>query len=103
MTDAEVTHTSSPNKLPINEHILLSKIDNEIYIATEEGVYYLNQTTDEIVEAKDFSGIIGKSWGYLVAQEKQKKIWAGSEVRESMVIIIRQFVYKIIFKVLCAE
>ncbi|MDH3709849.1 MAG: hypothetical protein OER04_08175 [Cyclobacteriaceae bacterium] len=60
--------------LPINERIILSRVDNELHIATNAGVYKLDQTSDRIVEAEMFSKVIGNQPVYLLVQGNQKNI-----------------------------
>jgi DNA-binding CsgD family transcriptional regulator len=74
MLEATVTKISDSSDLPLKKHIILSKIDDVIYIGTEEGIYQLDETTDRISEANFFSEALGKPWIYLLAQEKKRKI-----------------------------
>ncbi len=76
---ATVSKTSNENDLPINEQIILSKVDNELYLATKEGVYKLNQTTGQVVASKIFSDAIGKQAVYLLVQDNQKNIHVFTE------------------------
>ncbi len=74
----ELTETTvnkiSENDLPVDEQIILSRINNELYIATQLGVYKIDQTSDRIVEAELFSKDIGERQIYLLAQDHQKNI-----------------------------
>ena len=54
---AKVKKVSENSNLPIKEQIILSRINNEIYLATDAGIYQLDQTTDRIVKA-DFLSLI---------------------------------------------
>ena len=74
LTEATVTNVSDEYDLPIGEQIVLSKINNGLYLATSAGVYKIDQTTDQIAEADIFSKDIGKQQVYLLAQDKQKNI-----------------------------
>ncbi len=78
-TTALVNKVSDSYDLPINEHIILSRIDDELYLGTEEGVYKIDQTNDQIIEAEEFSGTIGKNWVYLLVQDNQKNVHVFTE------------------------
>ncbi|MEO1051390.1 MAG: triple tyrosine motif-containing protein [Bacteroidota bacterium] len=62
------------NDLPINEYVFLSRIEDDLYLGTKQGVYKIDQARDTIVEAELFSKTIGKDWVYLLAQDKQKNV-----------------------------
>ncbi|MEZ4883535.1 MAG: hypothetical protein R3E32_02270 [Chitinophagales bacterium] len=74
LTEVSVKKISDDYDLPIDEQIILSRIDNEIYIATKAGLYKLDQKTDRIVDADLFSKYIGKKTVYLITQDLQKNI-----------------------------
>lgn len=74
LTEAEVIKVSDAYDLPINERIILSNINNDLHLATNAGVYKLDQSTGRIVDAKIFSDVIGKQQVYLLTQDKQKNI-----------------------------
>ncbi len=74
LDSSETIRVSDRYKLPINEHIFLSNIDNEIYIATEEGIFLLDQNTDQILKADKFNDVVGDQRVYLLAQGNQKNI-----------------------------
>lgn len=79
LRNAEVKKVSDSSKLPIQEHIILSRIDNELYLGTEEGIYLIDQSNDQIVEASVFSDVIGKKWIYLLAQDNQQNVHVFTE------------------------
>lgn len=81
LTGAEVNKVSDLYDLPIKKYIILSRVDDELYIGTAEGIFKLDQTTDRIVEAAMFSEVVGKSWVYLLAQDNQKNIHIFTEDR----------------------
>lgn len=74
LTEATVKKMTDPNGAPINEQIILSRIDNELYLATLRGLYQINQATDEIVRPSLFSEDIGEQPIYLVMQDHLKNI-----------------------------
>ncbi|MEL6254471.1 MAG: hypothetical protein AAFR87_20850, partial [Bacteroidota bacterium] len=55
LSEVKVHKVSDTNDLPINDQLILSKINNELYFATKAGIYKLDQNTDQIVEAKIFA------------------------------------------------
>ncbi|MEO0552008.1 MAG: hypothetical protein AAF149_02335 [Bacteroidota bacterium] len=75
LTEAVVKNVSDLYNLPIKEHIILSKIDDQLYLGTEAGVYQLDQPSDEIVKAEVFSNVIGEDWVYLLIQDNQKNVF----------------------------
>jgi ligand-binding sensor domain-containing protein/DNA-binding CsgD family transcriptional regulator len=79
LKSANVDKVSDRYDLPIKDHIILSRIDNEIYIATERGIYLIDQVKDQIVEAEMFSEVVGKSWVYLLVQGSNKNIYIYTE------------------------
>ncbi len=74
LSAATVTKVSENNNNAINEQIILTSIDNDIYLATKTGLYKLDQTTDRIVEAEIFPEEIRKQQVYLLIQDKKKNI-----------------------------
>lgn len=78
MTGASVKKLSDPD-LPINERIVLSKLDDELYLATVDGIYHIDQNTNEITYAEHFSSKIGKQWVHLLTQDLQKNIHVFTE------------------------
>lgn len=79
LNEANMRKIPYQNELPINEQIILSKVDNELYLATKEGIYKLNPSTGQVVEAKMFSKAIGKQSVYLFVQDNQKNIHVFAE------------------------
>jgi ligand-binding sensor domain-containing protein/DNA-binding CsgD family transcriptional regulator len=63
------------------EHIILSRIDDELYLGTESGIYKIDQATDSIVTDDLFSDIVGNSWVYLLEQDEQKNVHIFTENR----------------------
>ncbi|MDZ7605916.1 MAG: hypothetical protein U5K79_10110 [Cyclobacteriaceae bacterium] len=79
LREAVVTKVSDSYKLPIQQYIFLSRIDDELYISTAKGIFRLDQTTDNIVEDKAFSATVGKNWVHQLVQDKQKNVFVYSE------------------------
>lgn len=74
LTQVKVDKISDDYDLPIDEQIILGRIDNEIYIATNAGLYKIDQTENKIVEAGTFAKIIGEQHVYLFKQDHQKNV-----------------------------
>jgi DNA-binding CsgD family transcriptional regulator len=74
LTEASVKKVTAEDGAPIDEQIILSKIDNELYLATRKGLYQIDQMTDRIVKPSQFSEDIGEQPIYLLAQDNQKNI-----------------------------
>lgn len=81
LTEASVTKLSDSNDLPNWEHIILGRVDEELYLGTENGIYKIDQTSDRIVEDELFSGVVGKNWVYLLEQDNQKNVYIFTENR----------------------
>lgn len=79
LTKTVVKKVSDSYSLPIQQYIFLSRIDDQLYICTTKGVFKLDQTNDKIVEEQVFTKVIGKSWVYLMVQDKQKNVYVYSE------------------------
>lgn len=69
-----VKEVSELSPLRIKEHIILTRIDDELYLGTEDGIYKIDQTNDEIERAEEFSKTIGEQWVYLIKQDNQKNV-----------------------------
>ncbi len=80
-TRAEVEPIKSSKYLSNWEHIILSRIDDDLYLGTETGVYKIDQTKDLVVEDKLFSDVIGKTWVYFLEQDEQKNVHVFTENR----------------------
>jgi len=74
LTEAVVSKVSDSSDLPIQEHIILNRIDDELYLGTEEGIYKIDQDTEVISEANIFSSTVGKKWVYLLLQDREKNV-----------------------------
>ena len=74
LIETRVNKISDTTGIPINEQIILSNIDNELYLGTQKGIYQLNQTTNQVVKAEMFTKAIGEQPIYLLVQDNQKNI-----------------------------
>jgi ligand-binding sensor domain-containing protein/DNA-binding NarL/FixJ family response regulator len=74
MTIVVNTKVMNSSFLPINDQIILSRIDNELFLATSKGVFKIDPMRDSIVKADVFSKDIGTQQVYLLAQDNQKNI-----------------------------
>ncbi len=79
LASATTKKVSDDYNLPIKKHIILSKVDDEIYIATEQGIYKVDQASEEIVKADKFSQEIDNPWVYLFLQGTRKEIYIYSD------------------------
>ncbi|MEM6804463.1 MAG: hypothetical protein AAF696_23895, partial [Bacteroidota bacterium] len=79
LTKVAVHKVSDNYELPINEQIILSRINNELHFATQEGIYKLDPNTDQIIEAKIFKESIGKQAVDLLIQDNKKNIYVIAE------------------------
>jgi hypothetical protein len=60
LTEAVVTTASDIYDLPNWEHIILSRVDDELYLGTENGIFKIDQNTDKIVKDELFSVLLEK-------------------------------------------
>jgi ligand-binding sensor domain-containing protein len=65
--------------LPANEQLILSRIDNELYLGTPKGVYKIDQVNNRIVKSETFSKVIGEQQVYLLVQDNQKNVHVYTE------------------------
>lgn len=71
---AAVHKISASQGLPMDEQIILSRIDNELYLGTPKGVYKIDQSKNRIVKSETFSTVIGEHQVYLMVQDNQKNV-----------------------------
>lgn len=74
LATAIVNKISIRQGLPADEQIILSRIDNELYLGTPKGVFKVDQTTNRIVRSEAFSKFIGEQQVYLMVQDNQKNV-----------------------------
>lgn len=74
LVNTTVKKIPGSEEIPIDDQIIISKIDNELFLATREGLYKIDQGTDKIVKAENFFDIIGKQPVYLLRQDSKKNI-----------------------------
>jgi ligand-binding sensor domain-containing protein/DNA-binding CsgD family transcriptional regulator len=76
MTKVNVNLLSEQYDSPQNfqDQIILSKIDNELYIASNTGLYKIDQTNKQIVADGIFTEVIGHQPVYLIKQDHQKNV-----------------------------
>jgi DNA-binding NarL/FixJ family response regulator len=79
LSKATVKKVSEEYGFPLDEQIILSSIDNELFVATRKGVYKIDPMTDKIEAAALFSQDIGGQEVYLLAQDNQKNIHVYTE------------------------
>ncbi len=77
---AAVAHKISVGQgLPTDEQIILSRIDNELYLGTPKGVYKIDQSNNRIEPSQTFSKVIGEQQVYLLVQDNQKNVHVYTE------------------------
>ena len=74
LTKATVKKIAKEQGLPVDQQIILSRIDDQIYLGTPKGVYKIDSQRDRIEKAEIFSDIIGEQEVHLLVQDKQKNI-----------------------------
>jgi DNA-binding CsgD family transcriptional regulator len=81
LKEAVVTRASDIYHLPNWEHIILSKVDDELYLGTENGIFKIDQNADKIIKDELFSSVVGENWVYLLEQDKQKNVYIFTDNR----------------------
>lgn len=76
---ATASKISVSQGLPRGEQIILSRIDDELYLGTPKGVYQLDQPNNRFVKSETFSKAIGEQQVYLLVQDNQKNVYAYTE------------------------
>jgi ligand-binding sensor domain-containing protein/DNA-binding CsgD family transcriptional regulator len=79
LTSARVHKVSAAEGLPVAEQIVLSRIDNELYLGTPKGIYTIDQSRHRIVKSEMFSKVIGEQQVYLLTQDNQKNVHVYTE------------------------
>lgn len=59
----------------LGKHIILTRIDNELYLASDQGIFRVDPNDNSIEREKKFAGIVGNSWVYLLAQDRKKNVF----------------------------
>ncbi|MBK8566875.1 MAG: hypothetical protein IPN76_26995 [Saprospiraceae bacterium] len=68
------TKITARQGLPVDEQIVLSRIDNELYLGTPQGVFKIDQAKNRILRAEAFSEVVGEQQVYLLVQDNQKNV-----------------------------
>lgn len=79
LTEATATMVSKDYGAPLNEQLILSKIDNELYLSTRAGIFKIYTETGQISEAEIFAKDVGKQIVYLLVQDRQQNIHVYAE------------------------
>jgi hypothetical protein len=74
LSSALVNKITAGQGLPVDEQIILSRIDNELYLGTPKGIYRVDQASNRIVQSEAFSKVIGEQQVYLLVQDNHSGI-----------------------------
>lgn len=74
MLEAVVNQVTNAEENFVWENIILTRIDDELYLGTKKGIFKIDQNTDMIVRDKSFSDMTGDQWIYLLMQDSQKNV-----------------------------
>ena len=75
----EVKNVSEESDLPIKEQIILSRINDELYLATNLGIYQIHPESETVIESKTFSEQIGEQPVYLLVQDGKNRVHVVAE------------------------
>ncbi|QSE96433.1 triple tyrosine motif-containing protein [Fulvivirga lutea] len=67
------------DQVSIEEHIVLSEINDELYLAAKTGVYQIDQDDNVISKSEKFNTELDGQWVYLLTQDKNKNVYVFSE------------------------
>lgn len=79
LTRAEVTNVSTGSDLPIKEQIILTRVEDDLFLATKYGLYQINPSDGSIFWAKPFADILGKEPIYFFEQDQKNNVHVLSE------------------------
>ncbi len=74
LTGAVANKISAEQGLPMNQQMILSRIDNELYLGTPKGIFRIDQVNNRIVKSEIFSKVIGEQQVHLLVQDNQKNV-----------------------------
>ncbi len=74
LTQVKVIKISDNSDLPIKDQILMTKIDEEIFLGTRRGIYRIDQEKNSVQKDETLSKVIGEQPVYLLKQDKNKNI-----------------------------
>ena len=74
LKSAKTSRVSDEYDLPIARHIILSNIDNEIHIATQNGIFNINEGTNDIIKTERFNEVVGDQRVYFLFQGNKKNV-----------------------------
>lgn len=74
LTTAVADKISIEQGLPMNQQIILSKIDDELYLGTPKGIFKIDQLNNRIVKSDIFLKVIGEQQIHLLVQDNQKNV-----------------------------
>ena len=73
-TEVSVSNLSEISESPIQDQIILGKIDNELYLGTNKGIYVMNQSLNKISSSALLSKEVKQDPIYLIKQDQYKNI-----------------------------
>ena len=73
-TQASVNNVSENSEFPISEQIILSRVNDHLYLATYSGLYQIDPNQEKVVDAGLFSQQIGTQPVYLFEQDRKNNI-----------------------------
>ena len=74
-----VNNISAKSDLPINEQVILSRVDDGLYLATNSGVYQIDPGKETVGKAGVFSTHIGEQQVYLFEQDRKNNVYLVAE------------------------
>jgi len=79
LTKVSVIKSPEDFSAEIGKNIILSRINEELYIGTNRGIFKVDQSSNQITSNTNFAETVGNQWIYTIAQDKQKNIFLYSE------------------------
>ncbi|MBK8920329.1 MAG: hypothetical protein IPM81_02310 [Saprospirales bacterium] len=79
LTTAVANKMSVGQGLPVDEQLILCRIDDELFLGTPKGIYMVDQAKNRIVKSEIFFKVIGEKQVYLMVQDNQKIVHVYTE------------------------
>ena len=81
LTGVSVLRTPESFDIDMGEHVILSRVDDDLYLGTDQGIYKIDQASDQIVKDELFSNEVRQEWVYVLEQDEQNNVHIYTEDR----------------------
>lgn len=74
LKEAKVKEFKVVSDVPLDDQIILGKIDNELYVATKSGLFKIDKEIDTVSKTRMFDEVIGDQQIYLFKQDDKNNV-----------------------------